>query len=155
MEILNQLGELFLAAIPTVIIVLLFYGFLRWSFFGPLQRVMAEREAKIEGARHDTEALRAAAEEKRRAHLDGLRKARLQIFSEQEAARRLVLEERNAAVQDARNKANEEINAARQRIAADLAAARNELQRSGDALADEIVRSVLEKARLSPVGEVQ
>src|SRR5688572_10355888 len=155
MEILNQLGELFFAAVPTVIIVLLFYAFLRWTFFGPLQRVMAERDARIEGARRETETLRASTEEKRRAHLEGLRKARLQIFSEQEAARRAVIDERNAAIQQARSKANEGISAARQRIASEFAAARDELQRSGDTLADEIVRSVLEKARLTPVGEIQ
>ena len=51
MEILHQLGELFLAAVPTVIIVFLFYFFMRWAFFTPIENAMAERSAKIEGAR--------------------------------------------------------------------------------------------------------
>ena len=49
--ILNQLGDLFLSAVPTVIIVLLFYFFMRWSFFGPIQRVLSERHKRAEGAR--------------------------------------------------------------------------------------------------------
>ena len=51
MEILQQLGELFLEAVPTVITVFLFYLFMRWAFFGPIQKAMAERSAKIAGAR--------------------------------------------------------------------------------------------------------
>ena len=61
MEILHQLGELFLAAVPTAVFVLIFYFFLRWSFFGPITRVMAERHASIEGARRYAESVRAAA----------------------------------------------------------------------------------------------
>src|SRR5207244_1337185 len=43
MEIVHQLGELFLQAVPTVLIVLLFYLFLRANFFKPLERVMTAR----------------------------------------------------------------------------------------------------------------
>src|ERR1700682_6486679 len=102
MEILQQLGQLFLAAVPSAIMVFLFYLFLRWSFFTPLEKVLAERKARIEGARHDAELLRAAAEGKRRAHQEGLRKARAQIFAEQEAARRIALDARAIAIQQAR-----------------------------------------------------
>jgi hypothetical protein len=41
MEILRQLGDLFLQAVPTVIIVFLFYVFMRWAFFTPIQKAMA------------------------------------------------------------------------------------------------------------------
>ena len=51
MELLHQLGELFLQAVPTVIIVLIFYFFMRWAFFGPVLKAMAERTTHIEGAR--------------------------------------------------------------------------------------------------------
>src|SRR6185437_187588 len=109
MDIFNQLGGLFLAAVPTVIVVFFFYLFLRWSFFRPIERVLAERKARIEGARRDAEALRSQAEEKDRAYRERLRKARAEAFSEQEAARRIVLDERNAAIQQARSQANEQV----------------------------------------------
>ena len=63
MEILRQLGELFLQAVPTVIIVFLFYFFMRWAFFTPIQKAMDERRERIEGARE--EAARAKAEAKK------------------------------------------------------------------------------------------
>jgi len=49
-EIVNQLGELFLAAVPTVIIVFLFYLFMRWSFFQPMERVLSERRKRARKA---------------------------------------------------------------------------------------------------------
>lgn len=157
MEIFNQLGELFVAAAPTVVLVFLFYLFLRWSFFRPILRVMAERKSRIEGARHDAESLRASALEKTRTYQETLRKTRGEIFGEQEAARRVVLEERSATVQQARNRANEEIHAAKKRIAAEIEAARQELENSGNELAQQITRSFFERAPVErrPVGEVR
>ena len=98
MEILNQLGELFLAAVPTVIIVFFFYLFMRWSFFGPIARVLEERHKRAEGARQEAEASRAAVQEKLRVYNEALRKARGEIFAEQERLRSGVLDERQAAI---------------------------------------------------------
>ncbi|MGB6198316.1 MAG: hypothetical protein WBF35_02090, partial [Candidatus Acidiferrales bacterium] len=58
MDLVHQLGELFLAALPTVVLVFLFYFFLRWSFFKPIERVLAERRTRTEGARRAADALR-------------------------------------------------------------------------------------------------
>src|SRR6266700_4126899 len=46
----HQLGELFLGAAPTVLIILVFYFILRTLFFQPLLNVMAERDARTVGA---------------------------------------------------------------------------------------------------------
>ena len=75
MEIFHQLGELFLNAVPTVVIVLLFYVFMRWAFFTPILKAMAERRAHIEGARAEAESAAQAAlshaEEQRQAEREG------------------------------------------------------------------------------------
>ena len=143
MEILNQLEELFLAAVPTVIIVFLFYFFLRWSFFKPIERVLAERHKRAEGARQEAEKSRAAVEEKIRAYNDALRRARAELFAEQEAARRVVLEERQALVSGARAAAQKSLQEAKQAIAAEVEAARAELEQSSGALAGEIADAIL------------
>lgn len=144
MEILNQLGGLFLAAVPTVIIVFLFYLFLRWAFFRPIERVMAERRQRIEGARQDAESVRKQTQEKIRAYHDAQRSARAEIFSEQEAARRSALEERAVAVQQARARASKEVQSAKLRISAEIETARGELESTSQQLAEEIVRVILE-----------
>lgn len=157
MEILKQLGDLFLAAIPTTVIVFLFYLFLRWSFFGPIERVVAERGKRMEGARREAEDLRRKAQEKTRAYQEALRKARGEIFREQEALRREALDERGAVLQQARLSANEEIQNAKRRIQAEVQAGRGELETSSTRLAEEIARVILEPQRQvpRPAGEVR
>ena len=143
MEILNQLGELFLAAVPTVIIVFLFYLFLRWSFFKPMERVLSERHKRAEGARREAESIRAAVQEKLRAYREALKKARAEIFAEQEAMRRRALDERQAAINAARASAQNELQAQKKALEAEVEAARGQLEQSSAALAGEIAEVIL------------
>ena len=124
MELLHQLGELFLGAVPTVVIVLLFYFFLRWAFFTPIQKAMAERSALIEGARAEAAQAEAAAKHELDAYGEALRKARAEIFAEQEAARQIVLAERAQLLKSMRMREQEEVKRAKAQIDAELAAAR-------------------------------
>ena len=75
-EIVHQLGELFLQAVPTVLIILLFYFILRAIFFKPLLAVMAERDARTVGAQKAAEAAQAAATEKVKQYQEALKQAR-------------------------------------------------------------------------------
>jgi F-type H+-transporting ATPase subunit b len=146
MDLLHQLGDLFLSAVPTAILLFIFYSILRRLFFLPLLEVMARRDALIEGSRQEAQSLAAAVEEKRRAYREGLRKARAEIFAEQEAARRVALDERSKAVREARTRAGEEVQAAKARLAGEIEAARKSLDASGQELAEEVARAVLEPA---------
>ena len=49
-QTLHQLGELLLGAVPTVILLALLYGLYTSIVHKPLQRVLAERRSKTEGA---------------------------------------------------------------------------------------------------------
>ncbi len=69
----HQLGELFLQAVPTVLIILLFYIILRAIFFKPLLAVMAERDARTAGAQKAAEAAQAAAAEKVKQYQEALK----------------------------------------------------------------------------------
>ena len=113
MEILHQLAELFLQAAPTVVIVFLFYLFLRWAFFTPIQKAMAERDAKIEGARREAAALEAEAGKELQDYNDRLRKVRGELYAEQEAARQVVLDERARLLKAMRSRALEEVEEAK------------------------------------------
>ena len=152
MEILNQLGDLFLAAVPTVILVFLFYLFLRWSFFAPIERVLSERHKRTAGARQEAEASRVAVQEKLRTYNEALRKVRGEIFVEQEAARRQVLEERQAAVSAARSAAQQELQLAKKALAAEVEAARAQLEQSSGVLAGEIADTILAGGPSGPGG---
>ncbi|MFZ3380019.1 MAG: ATP synthase F0 subunit B, partial [Candidatus Acidiferrales bacterium] len=141
MDILHQLGELFLQAVPTVIIVFFFYLFMRWAFFTPILKAMAERDAKIAGARREAAAVEEAARRDLENYNEALRKARAEIYAEQEAARQAILEERAKNLKAMRSLARKEVEEAKKKIAAELASARAEVERHTPELAEEIVRS--------------
>jgi len=144
MEILHQLAELFLQAVPTVVIVFLFYLFMRWAFFTPIQKAMAERDAKIEGARREAAALEAEAGKELQDYNDRLRKVRGELYAEQEAARQVVLDERVRLLKAMRSRALEEVEEAKKKIATEQVSARHEVESQTDSLAAEIVRVILE-----------
>lgn len=145
MEILHQLGTLFLDAVPTIIVVLLFYWFLRWAFFQPIQKAMAERTARMEGARSEAAAVESAAKQELDSYHEALRRARAEIYGQQEAARQEALEGRAKLLKAMNARAQEEVKAAKGRIAADLAAARAQVERETPALAAEIARAIVER----------
>jgi F0F1-type ATP synthase membrane subunit b/b' len=149
-EIVNQLGELFLAAVPTVIIVFLFYLFMRWSFFGPMERVLSERRKRAEGARTEAEASRVAANEMQRTYAETVKKARTEVFAEQEIQRRRTLDERQATINTARATAQAALQEAKKGIAADVIAARADLERSKDNLANDIAEAILAGSPFGP-----
>lgn len=151
MEILNKVGEFVLQALPTIALVLLFYFFLKTKLFKPLERVMAERSARIEGARKSAEASQDAAQDKVRAYQEALKKARVEVYAEQETARRAALEERATFVKNARARANEEVAAAKKKIVGELAAARKQLERESDALGAEIAQAILRRRPSGPM----
>ncbi len=152
MDILHQLGDLFLQAVPTVIIVFLFYLFMRWAFFRPVQKAMAERDEKIEGARREAAAAEQAARQDLERYNEALRKARGEIYAEQEAARQAILAERAKNLKAMRSLAQKEVAEAKKKIAAELAAARTEIERQTPELAGEIVRTILENPFSLPGG---
>jgi F-type H+-transporting ATPase subunit b len=128
MDIVHQLGELFLGALPTVVLILIFYFILKSLFFRPLLAVMAEREARSTGAQKAAEAAQAAAAEKVRQYQEALRQARAAVYAEQEAARKKLLDERAAQLKEARTRSAREVAAAKERVARDLAGARRDLE---------------------------
>jgi F-type H+-transporting ATPase subunit b len=142
--IVHQLGELFLQAVPTVLIILLFYFILRTLFFKPLLAVMAERDSRTVGEQKAAEAAQVAAAEKVKQYQEALKQARGQVYAEQEAARKKFLDERAAQIKDARAKAASEVNAAKARVAGELAAARRDVEATIAQLSAEIARRILE-----------
>ena len=142
--IVHQLGELFLQAVPTVLIILLFYFILRALFFKPLLAAMAERDSRTAGAQKAAEAAEAAAAEKVKQYQQALKQARGQVYAEQEAARKKLLDERAARIKDARARAAGEVSAAKARIATELAAARRDVEATVAQLSAEIARRILE-----------
>lgn len=142
--IVHQLGELFLQAVPTVLIILFFYIILRAIFFKPLLKVMAERDARTVGARKAAEDAQAAAAARVKQYEDALKQARAEVYAEQEATRKKLLDERAARIKDVRAQAAAEVAAAKERISKELVAARRDLEATVSQLSAEIVNRILQ-----------
>lgn len=151
MQILQQLGWLFLKSVPTIILFLLFYWFLRANFFKPLERTLAERNARITKARAEAEAVQAAAKDEVQSYEEALRKARAGVFAEQETARQAALEQRAKVLRDARSAAQDAVRAQKERIEREYNAARAQLENETPALAGQIAQRILERPA-APLG---
>ena len=145
-DTLRQLGELLLGAVPTVILLALLYALYTAIVHKPLQRVLAERRSKTEGAVEKSRADIAAAEARTAEYEQKLREARAAIFRAQEARRQAALQARANAVHEARSKAQAQVQAAKKDIENDRSAAQNRLRGEVAALAQEIMRRVLQPA---------
>ncbi|MGA2421244.1 MAG: ATP synthase F0 subunit B [Candidatus Acidiferrum sp.] len=150
MEILRQLGELFLQAVPTVLIILIFYAILRSLFFVPLLKVMAERESRTTGARKAAESAQQAAADKVKQYQNALREARAKVYAEQEAARKKLLDERAAKLKDARAKAATQVGGAKEQISKDLVTAVKDVEANVPQLSAEIVGRLLQSPLRPP-----
>jgi len=152
-EILRQLGELLLAAIPTVVVfVILFFAY-KLIVHKPLVAVLDERRARTQGAVEKANADIAAAEARTAEYEQRLRDARLSIFKKLEARRQQWLQARAAAVAEARAAAETRVKAARTALEQDVEQAKVTLEAESETLASQIIRTVLKPALVagSPV----
>jgi F0F1-type ATP synthase membrane subunit b/b' len=109
-----------------------------------MREVLAKRREATEGARKSAEALLAKASEKTAALEAALRKAREEIYQEQEEARRGWIGEQNARLEEARRGSRDLIHQAKQQLDTEAAAAKRDLAATTAALADQIAQSLLE-----------
>ena len=145
-ETLKQLGELLLGSVPTVILLMLLYVLYTWIVHRPLQSVLAERRSKTEGAIEKSKSDIAMAEARTGEYEQKLREARAAVFRTQEAKRQAAIQARAHAVGQARTKAQVRVQAAKTEIESERATADSRLQAEAGALAQEIVRRVLQPA---------
>ncbi len=145
-QTLQQLGELLLGAVPTVILLALLYALYTAIVHKPLQRVLAERRSKTEGAVEKSRADIAAAEARTAEYEQKLREARAVVFRAQDARRQAAMQARTNALNEARSNAQAQVRSAKEGIESDRAEAEKSLPAEAASLAHEIVRRVLQPA---------
>jgi len=142
-QILKQLGDLLLGAIPTIVLLLMLYGLYHVLLHRPLRRVLAERHSRTRGAVEKARADIAAAEAKTAEYETKLRDARTAIYRAQEERRKVADQARANAVVQARTKAEARVAEARKGIEAEAQAAQMALRLEAERLSTEIVSALL------------
>src|SRR5262245_24112818 len=132
-ETLKQIGELLLSSIPAIIGLLIVWAGYRWIVYSKLEKVLAERQARTEGAVQQAQREIAIAEERTAEYERRVREARAQIFQTQEARSRRTMEQREAALAQARKQAEVMVKDARAALAEDVSDARATLKQQAEA----------------------
>ena len=143
---LTDVGAILLRAIPTFILVIFLFFYLRSMFFGPLEKVLAQRRAATDGARQQAKHSLEAAEAKVAQYEAQLRAARTEVFTKVDAERKQWSDQQAAQVAVAREKALALVREARVQIAKDADDARASLATQAEALAAQITASLLKGA---------
>jgi F-type H+-transporting ATPase subunit b len=142
-ETLQALGGILIKAIPTAIFLVLLHYFFRSMLFGPLRKVLKQREELTAGARRAAEASLAAADRKAEEYEARLREARAEVYKEHEETRHRWLADQADQVAKARKSAEASLAEAKFEIASEAAAARQNLFETSTQLADRIATAVL------------
>src|SRR5216684_3858680 len=139
----QALGGILVKSTLTIGLVIILHFYLKVMLFGPLEKVLKDRDDLTEGARKAAAASLAEAERKTAEYEKKLAEARAEVYREQEETRRKWLDQQAAQVVEARTAAEAGVHAAREQIAAEAASAKSTLQATVATLADEIATTVL------------
>ena len=142
-EIVQQVGALLLGAVPTILLFIVLVTAYQLLVQGPLNRVLAERRARTQGAVESAQKAIADAEGKANEYAEKLRQARAETFKMREQRAKQRNAEREAALESARKIAGAKVSEARAEMDAETERARQSIQGSAGELANQVVRAVL------------
>ena len=144
-QTLHALGGILLKSIPTVVLLIFLYFYLKLMLFGPLTRVLQQRDELTAGTRHAAQKSLKDAERKVSEYEAKMREARAEVYREQEETRKRWLEDQASQVDSARERTGQTVHEAKEQMAVEITAARQSLAESSAALADQIATTVLSR----------
>lgn len=142
-QTLHALAGILLKSIPTVGLLLFLYFYLKLMLFGPLNRVLKQREELTAGTRHAAQKSLKDAERKVQEYEAKMREARAEVYREQEETRRQWLADQARQLTGARERTGQVVQKAKEQMAVEVATARQSLVEAAGTLADQIATAVL------------
>jgi F-type H+-transporting ATPase subunit b len=143
---LHALGGILLRAIPTFLLVIFLYFYLKSVFFKPLEEVLRQRYEATEGARKLAQQNLEQAGAKTAQYEESLRAAKAKLYQSQEQFHKQMQEREAAALGEARARADASVKAAKGELAADVAELKTQLAAQSDTLASQIAESILRRS---------
>ncbi len=142
-HIFSQLGQLFLQALPTAVLVFILMLALDRLLFRRLSEILSERERHTKGALERAREQTDLAETRAREYDAAFQAVRQEIYRQRETERKRTLEEREASLEMARKVAESHLAKARADLAVDVARAKSELDTACQTLSREIADSLV------------
>jgi F-type H+-transporting ATPase subunit b len=144
--ILQQLGAMFVGAIPTTLLFIVLVVAYQFLVQGPLTAVLKQRRALTEGAMEDAEKAIAQAEARTAEYSNALRQARAEVYKLREQRVKQWSTERDTQLDAARKAASLKVSQARAALDAEAETARKTILGSAGDLAGQVVRAVMPAA---------
>lgn len=141
--IFQQLGDLVLGSVPTMILFLLLIAAYSALIRGPLDKILAERRARTTGAIEQAQGAIAAAEAETTVYEDKLRAARSEIFTMREQRLAQWQREREAVLGQVRESSSDRVRLAREAIQASAGEARAQIEAGSGDLAARVLAVIL------------
>ena len=145
-QIIQQLGAMFVGAIPTTLLFIVLVLAYQFLVQGPLTATLQKRRALTEGAMEDAQKAIAQAEARTAEYAAKLRQERAEVYKVREQRVKQWNAERDAALEVARKAAGLKVSQARAELDAETAAAKQTILGSAGDLAGQVVRAVLPMA---------
>src|SRR3954468_23400417 len=145
-KVVNQIGELLLGSIPTIVLFLLTCAMYNFIVHRKLMAVLGERRARTEGAVEKAKRDIAAAETKAAEYDERIRQARVAVLKGAEERRRQILEARAKTLAEAKAAADLQVKAARAGLGEGVREGRTGVQAQAEGLSIIIMRTVLKPA---------
>jgi len=145
-QIIQQLGAMFVGAIPTTLLFIVLVLAYQFLVQGPLTATLQKRRALTEGAMEDAQKAIAQAEARTAEYAAKLRQERAEVYKVREQRVKQWNADRDAALEVARKAAGLKVSQARAELDAETAAAKQTILGSAGDLAGQVVRAVLPMA---------
>lgn len=144
-ETLQELAQLLLKSVPTVIIFIGLIFYLQHVFFRPMRRLLDERKRATEGVRELARRAFEAADSKNSEFEQALQIARAELLREREMLRRRWAAEQVEQIAKARAEADAKIAEAKRQADEEVRKAEAELEARVQDLGEDVVRTLLRR----------
>ncbi|MBI4904262.1 MAG: hypothetical protein HY820_11535 [Acidobacteria bacterium] len=144
-DTINALGGILLNAVPTLLLLIFLYIYLKSVFFTPMERVLRERDDATKGARRSAQESLTKAEAKAAEYEETLRQARNEVYKEQEEIRKRLKAQQDVHIAEAARQSKSSVQAAKDALAAEVASARAGLEAESRMLASRIADTILDR----------
>ncbi|MDZ7638705.1 MAG: hypothetical protein U5J83_10750 [Bryobacterales bacterium] len=142
-KILQQLGSLFLSSLPSVVLLIFLYFFLKSVLFKPLEKVLSERYRKTEGTEKEASDAIRLAESRAEEYAKAIHAAKAEIYAEQETLRQSLEADRDEAIAAAARRTAVLVAEGRAAVDADFKEAQTLVEQEAAVLARMVADKVL------------
>lgn len=119
------------------------YFILKRSFFGPINKVLENRDLAINGAQRQASDKLQEFEKKSRLYQDNLQAARLEVYRQQDILRAEALNQRSRIIAKGREQAEALIQSTKNDLQGQVVSAKRKLESDSTQIADGIVKAIL------------